>query len=446
MAEKKEKTLLLALFDCFRKLASEVAYFDEDPDRCEYVEKLWTRQAENWYIVYCGNICALCIGKMGDKVPVKFAQNTMAEEVTSANEAILRDKLLPRLSGKTFEKLARKQEQHLKILIERGTQLYNSKDNESKRKVDLGNPFSPHKNTTCRVWDYENLIPLEHLEIQLDEQYEYILKLFLDEPYKILCKRLEFGFLCEIIENKEKEYSHNQILALYTGALLLGLNLSDKEEERNSINRNVEEYLNRYFRTSEASTREKMPFRLKRLSLQTNLFFAEKKRSQNAIYIEEMIDKLVEADEDEDTRDIYDQIKERIDGVVRGLMDAALIEKLNYRELVKFMSGVQEEIAQLIPHAESKVNVHRNDPIRDLKLERIAALRIYIIIRFLELCMSYGSLLLSQASDQIEKESSKIREDIMLKKELIDKMAKELTDKENEFESIMINVYGGNTV
>lgn len=44
MAEKKEKTLLLALFDCFRKLASEVAYFDEDPDRCEYVEKLWTRE------------------------------------------------------------------------------------------------------------------------------------------------------------------------------------------------------------------------------------------------------------------------------------------------------------------------------------------------------------------------------------------------------------------
>lgn len=134
MAEKKEKTLLLALFDCFQKLASGVAYFDEDSDRCEYVEKLWAKQAENWYIVYCGDICVLCRGKMSDKVPVAFAQNTMAGKVTTANQAILRDKLWPKLSGKTFEILARKQEQHLKVLIERGVQLYNSKDMSLKER------------------------------------------------------------------------------------------------------------------------------------------------------------------------------------------------------------------------------------------------------------------------------------------------------------------------
>lgn len=456
MAEKKEKTLLLALFDCFQSFASGIAYFEESSDGKEYVEKLWASKAENWYIVYCGDICVLSLGTRSDKVPVAFVQNTMAGKITTANQAILRVKMWPTLSGKPFETLVRKQEQHLKNLIEKGVQLHNSKDNESKKRKDCRNEFAPHKDISKRVWDADALISLEHLEIQLNQQYDYVLQLFLNEPYEILCKRREFSFLYEIIQNKEEEYSHNQILALYTGALLLGLNISDEEKVRKLINRNVEEYLNRYFktkepscpqvRTSEVSTREKMSFRLKRFSPQINLFFAEKKKSQNAIYIEEMIDKLVEADEDEDTGYIYDRIKGRIDVVVEGLMKSALIENLNYRELDKFMSGVQEEIAQLIPHAESKVNAHKNDPICDLKLDMIAALRIYIIIRFLQLGMSYGSLLLSQASDQIEKESSKIREDIMLKKELIDKKWAELTDNENEIESIMINKYGGNTV
>lgn len=457
MAEKKEKTLLLALFDCFQKLASGVAYFDEDSDRCEYVEKLWAKQAENWYIVYCGDICVLCRGKMSDKVPVAFAQNTMAGKVTTANQAILRDKLWPKLSGKTFEILARKQEQHLKVLIERGVQLYNSKDNESKRKVDSGNSFSPHKNTTCRVWDYEKLIPLDHLEIQLDEQYEYVLQLFFDEPVDLICKDKELAFFCEIISDKEKKYSHEQILALYTGALILGLNISEEEKIRKPINKNIEDYLRNHFKDEKTEKKQtisenkaekgKIAFKLKRFNPQTDLIFGEKKKSQNAIYIEEMIDKLINADVDDDTSDIYDRIKSRVDVVVEGVMNAALAEGFNYSELDRFMSSIQEEILQLIPEAEHKVNVRKQDPIMELKHNMIAALRIYIIIRFLQLCMSYGALLLSQASDQIEKESSKIKEDFELKKSAIyDSWAKQLEDKENDIEAIMVNVYGGNIV
>lgn len=457
MAEKKEKTLLLALFDCFRKLASGVAYFDEVPGRCEYVEKLWTTQVENWYIVYCGAICVLCRGQMSDKVPKGFAQNTMAGKVTTANQAILRDKLWPKLSGKTFEKLARKQEQHLKILIEKGVQLYNSKDNESKRKVDSGNSFSPHKNTTCRVWDYEKLTPLDHLEIQLDEQYEYIMQLFFDEPVDLICKDKETAYFCEIISDKEKKYSHEQILALYTGALILGFNISEKEEIRKSINKNIEDYLRNHFNEEKTEKKQtssenkaekgKMAFKLKKFNPQTDLIFGEKKKSQNAIYIEEMLDKLINADVDDDISDIYDRIKSRVDVVVEGVMNAALAEGFNYSELDRFMSSIQEEILQLIPEAEHKVNVRKQDPIIELKHNMIAALRIYIIIRFLQLCMSYGALLLSQASDQIEKESSKIKEDFELKKSAIyNSWAKQLEDKENDIEAIMVNVYGGNIV
>lgn len=460
MAEKKEKTLLLALFDCFQKLASGVAYFDEESNRCEYVEKLWAKQAENWYIVYCGDICVLCLGKMSPKVPVAFAQNTMAGKVTTANQAILRDKLWPKLSGKTFEILARKQEQHLKILLEKGVQLYNSKDNESKRKVDSGNSFSPHKNTTCRVWDDEELIPLEHLEIQLDEQYEYILQLFLDEPVDIICKDKDLAYFYEFISDKDKKYSHEQILALYTGALILGLNISDEEKTRKPINKNIEDYLRNHFQEEKIVKKQtlsenyaekgKVAFKLKRFNPQTDIIFGEKKKSQNAIYIEEMFEKLINADVDDDTSDIYDRIKSRVDVVVEGVMNAALVEGFNYSELDRFMSNIQEEILQLIPEAENKLNVRKHDPIIELKHNMIAALRIYIIIRFLQLCMSYGALLLSQASDQIEKESSKIKEDFELKKNAIydsgDSWAKQLEDKENDIEAIMVNVYGGNIV
>lgn len=457
MAEKKEKTLLLALFDCFQKLASGVAFFDEEPDRREYVEKLWAKQAENWYIVYCGDICVLCLGKQSSKVPTAFAQNTMAGKVTTANQAILRVKLWPKLSGKTFEILARKQEQHLKTLIEKGVQLYNSKDNESKRKVDSRNSFSPHKNTTCRVWDDSELIPLEHLEIQIDEQYEYLLQLFLDEPIISISKDIEVPYFCEIISEKDKKYSHEQILALYTGALILGLNISDEEKIRKPINKNIEDYLRNHFKEetvvqkktiSENNAKKgKIAFKLKRFNPQTDLLFGEKKKSQNAIYIEEMLDKLVNADIDDDTGDIYDQIRSRVKVVVEGAMNAVRMASYDFNDCEKYMGNAQEELLQLIPEAEHKVNVRIQDPLCELKNNMIAALRIYIILQFLQLWMSYGSILLSQASNQIEKESSKIKEDFELKKRaLYDSWAKQLEDKENDIEAIMINVYGGNIV
>lgn len=457
MADKKEKTLLVALFDCFQKFKSGIVYFDESLDKIEYIERLWTKKSENWYIVYCGDVCVLCLGKMSSEVPVAFVQNTMAGKITTANQAILRDKLWPKLCGKYFGFLTKKQEQHLKTLIEKGVQLHNSKDNVDKKKPDSGNRFSPHKNTTRRVWDADKIVSLSHLEIQLNEQYDYIMQLFLDEPFDILCKNEFSKFFGEIIIDKEKKYSHEQVLALYTGALFLGLNISGEEKIRNQINKNIEEYIRGYFKSGKRlsnldiaagrSAKGKMAFRLKRFNPQIDLFLTKKKKSQNAIYIEELLDKLVSANEGDDTGYIYNRIKGRIDVVVGGVMKSALSEELSYKELDSFMSGIQEDIAGLFPEAESKVNARKNDPISELKNDAIAALRIYIIIRFLQLCISYGSILLSEASNQIEKESGKIKEDIELKKqEILDKWAAELEDKENDIEAVIVNIYGGNTV
>lgn len=456
MAEKKEKTLLLALFDCFQSFASGVAYFEESSDGKEYVEKLWATQAENWYIVYCGDICTLSLGKMSNKVPVAFANKTMAGKITSANLSILRDKLWLKLSGKPFETLARKQEQHLKKIIEIGVQLQNSKDNEAKKKQDSGNDFVPHKINSRRVWDAEDLISLDHLEIQINEQYDYMLQLFLNEPYEIICKRENYGYLCRIIkENKREEYSHNQILALYTGALLLGINISDDDRVRESIDANIERYLQGHFQSGdtrnqqvskgESMSNERLPFKLKRTSPQS-LFFADKKKSQSELYIEEMLEKLIEASEDDDIEDIYERVNRRVEEVIDGFWQRAVLESMNYRQFNRYVRDCQDEIAKLLPRAENRIKTNKNDDLESQKIGMIDVLRIHIIMLFLHLSLQYEYILLVQASDQIQKEASIIREDIKKKERLLEDMRDDdLVKAENELEAIM-KEYGGNTV
>ena len=69
--------------------------------------------------------------------------------------------------------------------------------------------------------------------------------------------------------------------------------------------------------------------RLKRFSLQNNLFNYEKKKSPDIIYIEELLDQIVVANQEDNYEEIIELIKVKIDSIVKDWMGTAKIENMD---------------------------------------------------------------------------------------------------------------------
>lgn len=186
--------------------------------------------------------------------------------------------------------------------------------------------------------------------------------------------------------------------------------------------------------------------RLKRFSLQNNLFTNEKKKSPDIIYIEELLDQIVVANQDDNYEEIIELIKVKIDSIVKDWMGTAKIENMDIITMAETTKRAQEEVEQIIRITDNRIRLREKDEFDVMKRNMIDALQIYLLIRFCQLASSYGSFLLDQALFQIEKEASKIKEVIAFKNIQIDKLAVLLEQKENEIEQAMIKIYGGNII
>ena len=176
---------------------------------------------------------------------------------------------------------------------------------------------------------------------------------------------------------------------------------------------------------------------------QIRQILVEKKRmSQNAIYLEKMIDQLMATGSLEDAEKSFGDIKNAINAIVRDLRKAAQVENLDNKQFSDFVGRTLDEFEELIRIADNRLQMRADDSLSDRKRALIDVMRSYIIVRFLEVVIDYDSFLLSQASTQIKKEASKIKEDIKIKEDRLAEAVIDLEDKENE----MTNVYGGNTI
>lgn len=441
----KEKKLLEALFDCFNNFTSGIVYFKKETGN--YVERLWSNREKNWYILYCEDICELCLSNDNrtNEVTGNFIGDTVSEKISTKNGAILR-KIWLNLSGVNFEKFSKRQELHLKELIEKGVQLKNSKDNESKKKLGK------------RVWDMGALIPLDDLKIALNMQYNFVLELFLRDPYKILCERKDVDFFVSMIKEKEIKYTHDQIIALYTGGLLLGLNIPNEKEKETTrlINENIKEYLNSYFLetgeeinegqtgeiyesrfgTVEISSEGKKFCKPTNFSLQRSFSGNKKKRSISIISIEEGINELIESNEkDYIERVILSQIKTKIDIAVKAIENSAHNMNMSFDRVDKKIAEMMEEIEISLETADIQIEESLDDTLYEVKRNVIAILRIYMISCTLQLLISYGQELLNRIP--IKKEYSNIKENIKRYEKQNQRKMEELYSEEQELKNTL---------
>lgn len=186
--------------------------------------------------------------------------------------------------------------------------------------------------------------------------------------------------------------------------------------------------------------------KLKRFSLQNNLFDHEKKKSSDIIYIEELLGQIVVANQNDNYEEIIELIKVKIDSIVKDWMGTGKIENMDIATMEETTKKAQEEVEQIIRITDNRIRLREKDEFDIMKRNMIDALQIYLLIRFCQLISSYGSFLLDQALIQIEKEASKIKEVIAFKNVQIDKLAVLLEQKENEIEQAMIKIYGGNII
>lgn len=186
--------------------------------------------------------------------------------------------------------------------------------------------------------------------------------------------------------------------------------------------------------------------KLKRFSLQNNLFSSEKKKSPDIIYIEELLEQVVGANQNDNYEEIIELVKMKIDSIVKDWMEIGKIEDMDIATMEETTKKAQEEVEQLIRITDIRIRLREHDEFDSMKRSMLDALQIYLLIRFCQLVSSYGSFLLEQASTQIEKEASKIKEVIAFKNVQIDNLADLLEQKENEIEEAMIKIYGGNVI
>ncbi|MFR7384483.1 MAG: hypothetical protein ACLUTO_08800 [Anaerostipes sp.] len=302
------------------------------------------------------------------------------------------------------------------------------------------------------------LIPLDDLKIALNMQYNFVLELFLRDPYKILCERKDVDFFVSMIKEKETKYTHDQIIALYTGGLLLGLNIPNEKEKETTrlINENIKEYLNSYFLetgeeinegqtgeiyesrfgTVEISSEGKKFCKPTNFSLQRSFSGNKKKRSISIISIEEGINELIESNEkDYIERVILSQIKTKIDIAVKAIENSAHNMNMSFDRVDKKIAEMMEEIEISLETADIQIEESLDDTLYEVKRNVIAILRIYMISCTLQLLISYGQELLNRIP--IKKEYSNIKENIKRYEKQNQRKMEELYSEEQELKNTL---------
>ena len=441
------ESLLNALLECFGKLdidfLEKVTIDGEDGYR-----KITNSDVVTvWETYFCSAVVKLSVSpRRNDTSPNPDALRAWRRgEVNDKTKSTLRKKYIPNISARNGYTYIDAQKEHIIHFMELAICA-----EESTWDIDKKSIYNEKCLYKKKLIERESILPYIY------SKFAVLKELFEGTPIQIIASRDDIKWFSDTVANKIPEIDNDEnerkFAAVFAAAMLLSLNIKDKEEipieESTSVDKRIEEYLYRLFsdepKESEGSQKGASPvskesnFSIPRISKSDNED-AEANKSE----LIGAFDSLKLAKNENGILESMIRIKRSIDkcflsaeDLIRILPDDDL-EELS-RGWIECAYRLKDMITEMVAYY--RVVLERdlltqdsyNQELTSLKLDILdTSVEIYIILGFLEAQLKNEFEELNRSAGKIEKEQIRFR---------IRKTKMDLTDIRRQYDSADIDI------